>query len=240
MPACIGHVKPMTISPNTAADETERQGDGVTSTGTGARAEEGADDDREGSADGEDAKELQDEGHSKRRRLREPEGERVDPQPEAREDPEEGREEVRVPRTPPSPGKPTERERRAHNVTHYPYRSWCRHCARGRGASRHHRGRSDEDRAFSKGRVPTISLDHCFLGADAIDTGGFGAVEALSNPFLILYDADTEAIYSLPVSTKACTDYVVYVVRSIIEELGYGEVRISLKCDAAPELGLLR
>ena len=57
---------------------------------------------------------------------------------------------------------------------------------------------------------------------------------------MILYDSDTEAIYGIPVSSKACTDYVIHLVKSIIDELGYGDVKIALKCDAAPELLLLR
>ena len=98
---------------------------------------------------------------------------------------------------------------------HYPYRSWCRHCTRGRGASRPHRKRSEEDREFSKGRLPTISLDHCLLGSE--DQGSDGeAVPARENPFFI-DDVDSEAIYCLPGASKAVTDYVVYCVKSVID-----------------------
>ena len=31
------------------------------------------------------------------------------------------------------PSKPTDEERREHELTHLPFRSWCRHCVRGRG-----------------------------------------------------------------------------------------------------------
>ena len=82
--------------------------------------------------------------------------------------------------------------------------------------------------------MPTISLDHCFLGPDG------AAVPALKNPFLIMYDADSEAIYCLPVASKAVTDYIVYCVKSVIGELGYSEVRIALKSGAAPELQQIR
>ena len=66
------------------------------------------------------------------------------------------------------------------------------------------------------------------------------AIPALDNPFLIMYDADSEAIYCLPVASKAVTEYVVYCVKSVIDELGYGDVRIALKSDAAAELQQLR
>ena len=66
------------------------------------------------------------------------------------------------------------------------------------------------------------------------------AASALSNPFLIVYDADSEAIYGLPVASKAADNWVVYALKSIIDELGYESLRISIKCDAAPELQALR
>ena len=69
---------------------------------------------------------------------------------------------------------------------------------------------------FSKGRVPTISLDRCFLGSE--DAGPDGeAVPALENPLLIMYDAYSEAIYCLPVASEAVTEYVVYCVRSVTD-----------------------
>ena len=103
---------------------------------------------------------------------------------------------------------------------------------------RPHRKRSEEDREFSKGRVPTISPDHCFLGSE--DQGPDGeAVPALETPFLIMYDADSDAIYSLPVSSKAVAEQVVYCVKKVIE-LGYREVRIAFKSDAALELKQIR
>ena len=171
-----------------------------------------------------DEDELQDGGHSKRRRLREGDSERPllpPPIPPGAEVPtaasehaagdgqdERDEEEGRIPRVRPDPEKPTARERQEHNITHYPYRSWCRHCRRGRGASRPHRGRSEADKEFSKGRVPTISLDHCFLGSEDMGPDG-AAIPALENPCLIMFDADSEAIYCLPVASKAVTDYVV-------------------------------
>ena len=96
---------------------------------------------------------------------------------------------------------------------------------------------SDEDREFGKRRVPTISLDHCFLGSEGQGPDG-AAVPALQNSFLHMYDVDAEAIYCLPRASKAVTEYVMYCVKSVL--LGYSEVRIAFKSDAAPELQQLR
>ena len=87
--------------------------------------------------------------------------------------------------------------------------------------------------------MPTISLDHCFMGSE--DSGEDGVpTPALENPCLIMYDADSEAIYCLPVASKAVSEYIVHCVKAVIDELGYGDVRIALKHDAAPELIALR
>ena len=82
-------------------------------------------------------------------------------------------------------------------------------------------------------------MDHRFRGTEDIRPNG-EAVPALEKPFLIMYDTDSEATYCLPVASKAVTDYVVYCVKSVIDELGYREVRIALKSDAAPELQQVR
>ena len=39
----------------------------------------------------------------------------------------------------PSPDMPTQSEREEHDVTHHPYRSWCKHCVEGRGIEMGHR-----------------------------------------------------------------------------------------------------
>ena len=37
------------------------------------------------------------------------------------------------------PRQPTDEERRTHNLTHLPYRSWCEHCVKGRGREADHK-----------------------------------------------------------------------------------------------------
>ena len=65
---------------------------------------------------------------------------------------EEGRE-VRVPR---APYVPTAKERCEHNTTHYPPRSWCPHCERGRGMTGPHLRQQDD-------RVGDVGELHFFL-----------------------------------------------------------------------------
>ena len=73
-------------------------------------------------------------------------------------------EEARRPRVQCHPNKPSKKEIEEHRVTHWPFRSWCRHCVRGRAVSSPHRRKTAEAEEFSRDRIPTISFDHCFMG----------------------------------------------------------------------------
>ena len=115
---------------------------------------------------------------------------------------------ARQPRLPHDPGRPTKPEIAEHCVSHWPFRCWCRHCVCGRAVSKAHRSRSDEDREFGRERIPTISLDHCFLGSADDDDDK----KAHCSPFLVLFDSETEAVYAIAVADKACNPWIVEYV----------------------------
>ena len=48
-----------------------------------------------------------------------------------------------------------------HNLTHLPYRNWCRHCVRGRGKESAHKAGTGDG-----GDVPELHLDYCFPGEE--------------------------------------------------------------------------
>ena len=54
---------------------------------------------------------------------------------------------------------PTKKEREEHEATHCPYRSWCRHCVRGRGRNSLHFKKKEEERD-KKGMVARVSMDY--------------------------------------------------------------------------------
>ena len=60
------------------------------------------------------------------------------------------------------------------------------------------------------------------------------------NPFLVLYDNETEAIFATAVPSKQTKPWIVEYVKNIIYELGYGQVKIAIKSDRARELQELR
>ena len=122
------------------------------------------------------------ERESKRRRTGDEDDRQEQAQEEAEEEDEEsGASDGRRPAIACDPGRPTQQELLEHRCTHWPFRSWCRHCVRGRAMASPHRKKSAEAREFAEGgRVPTLSLDHCFLGSEEEAAAG--------NPFLIVYD----------------------------------------------------
>ena len=58
----------------------------------------------------------------------------------------------------PSPKQPTSAEVELHRITHWPYRSWCEECVKGRGLGEQ-RGRH-VGRAHS---IPIVGLDYSYI-----------------------------------------------------------------------------
>ena len=78
-----------------------------------------------------------------------------DPHPEGRK--------VKVKR---APREPTQEERDRHNVSHCPFRSWCKSCVLGQSVSSgHFRARDDEEKG-----VPEVSMDYMYMGENQEDT----------------------------------------------------------------------
>lgn len=143
-------------------------------------------------------------------------------------------EQAQVPRVVCRPCKPTRAEWEAHQVTHWPYRSWCPHCVAGRAVASPHRCKSSADKEFQRDRVPTISLDHCFIG-EQDEEGGMAEFA-----WLIMYDSNTEALFALPTGTKEAKEWVIVCIKNLIDQLGYSGVRIGMKSDNAKELLAIR
>ena len=76
---------------------------------------------------------------------------------EAEDEEEHG---TRVARRRLDPREPTDEERRDHEMTHLPYRSWCEDCVKGRGKE------EDCRRTMREADFPEVSFDFCFLGEE--------------------------------------------------------------------------
>ena len=68
-------------------------------------------------------------------------------------------EEAQVPMRAREPGEPTDEERKRHETTHLPFRSWCRYCVHGRLENPPHR----DLRQSGPHDVPEVAMDYCFF-----------------------------------------------------------------------------
>ena len=57
---------------------------------------------------------------------------------------------------------------------------------------------------------------------------------------LVLYDSDIEALYVIAVPSKECTPWIVAWAKAVIDELGYGGIKLGIQMDGARELLQLR
>ena len=106
------------------------------------------------------------------------------------EEEDEEQQEVRVKQ---APKAPTQRERLEHEAVHLPYRSWCRHCIKGRGRNDPHRqsgGNTDEQETA----VPRVMMDYFFLGDEE--------ERAADHPMFVMVDDETGNRYARLVEMK--------------------------------------
>ena len=100
--------------------------------------------------------------------------------------------------TMPDPGMPTAQQRKTHNQTHMPFRSWCRHCVQGRGRDIYH------GRVHDKSRVPRICMDFMFSterGATQDREEADQATECIA--ILVLKDEMFESVWAYPMESKS-------------------------------------
>ena len=136
--------------------------------------------------------------------------------------------ELRKPHPAARPYTPTKTEVYEHEVTHLPYRTWCKHCVKGRGVSTPHRKGKKEEKIGI-----TISIDYCFMSGEA------DAEEDLPG-ILIVWDDNHECLWALPVESKGAVEWVVKYVVEKLDEIGYRGVPISIKSDQEPAILALK
>ena len=92
-----------------------------------------------------------------------------------------------MPRKAREPREPTDEERRRHETTHLPFRSWCPYCVRGRMANLPHRDLAPP----GQGAVPEVAMDYCFLSKEegsrsliVLVTKDRGSKAIIANPVL--------------------------------------------------------
>ena len=92
---------------------------------------------------------------------------------------------------------PTKKEREEHEATHCPYRSWCRHCVRGRGRNSPHFKKKGEEEE-QEGKVARVSMDYFFMSVDE--------EKASSNPIIVMIDESSGSVYARGTGKKGTAE----------------------------------
>lgn len=116
---------------------------------------------------------------------------------------------------------PTEAEVIEHAKHHLSYRSWCRHCIRGRGREAPHvRGGEDPN-------IPEIHLDYMFMGEE-------GVSDKLT--VLVVRERLSKMTLATVVASKTTGEFAATRVVAFMREIGCDQVRITVKTDNEPAL----
>jgi len=124
------------------------------------------------------------------------------------------------------PATPTEQEVKEHELTHTPYRGWCKHCVAGKAITTPHRACVGNAREMI---VPVVSIDYMFLGNKGEEKG---------SPILAGIDAKSGTMFAQLVPEKGVHSYAVKRLSQEIKRMGY--TKIILKSDQEPAIVALK
>ena len=142
--------------------------------------------------------------------------------------------EAEVQRAARDPGQPTRAQREEHNLTHFPFRSWCRACVLGRAKD----APSNKVKGlFAESILPRVRMDYCFLTEDVDrSTGEHGETEVAqagtSITVAVMQESLCKSVWAYAVESKgAMEEWMVQQVCDDIETVGLKNERLVLKSD---------
>ncbi len=133
----------------------------------------------------------------------------------------------------PDPGEPTASQVEDHRACgHWPYRSWCPECIRGRGGGEQHRRRTEAK------SISVFAFDYLLLdpAGNALKKEDMTAETEVGLKILVAHDSKGKACFAHVVPQKGidADHYAVDVLLKDIRWLGY--TRISLRSDNEPAI----
>ena len=121
------------------------------------------------------------------------------------------------------PREPTEEERREHNLTHLPFRSWCPHCVRGRGREADRRKYKEQAEGLHE-----LHVDFMQMGKENQPR------QTLT--ILVVKERRTKMLMATVVPSKSTGRFVAERVNAFIKELGIEHVDVVAKSDQEPAI----
>lgn len=120
------------------------------------------------------------------------------------------------------PKLPSQAEVDEHYLTHLPFRSWCKHCVRGRGRAADHRTQERDD------GLPELHVDCCFLSS---------AASPEKYTVMVAREKMSRMTMATLVPMKgASQEFPVRRLLSFIKELGAEGSAVALKSDQEPAI----
>ena len=120
------------------------------------------------------------------------------------------------------PRLPSKDEQQEHELTHLPFRSWCRHCVKGRGKEEPCRRKEGVD-----GGLPEVHVDYMFMGEEK---------EGKTLALLVGRERDSRAVMATVVPRKSSGEWAAKRLMAWLRELGYEFCDIIVKSDNEPAL----
>ena len=133
-----------------------------------------------------------------------------------------------------NPKEPTQAEVDQHNVSHCPFRSWCKVCVMGQSVTKGHFKRREDEES----QVPTVSLDYMFMteGSEQ-EKEEKGGMES-GMPILVILDHETDMCFAAVVPEKGVHAYA--VIRASNDIALTGHTSLILKSDNEPAIMALK
>ena len=124
----------------------------------------------------------------------------------------------------PDPRLPSKEEQEEHALTHVPFRSWCRHCVRGRAEECGHFKKDEEIKGVE------VHMDYCFPGDENED---------FKLTILVARERGTKMTMSSVAPSKTTGEFMAKRVVALMREVGADQGDIVVKCDQEPAMASL-
>ena len=100
-----------------------------------------------------------------------------------------------------SPAAPSRQEMLEHSITHYPFRSWCAHCVRGKCKASKHVATGNSESS----ETPIVGFDYAFLsdrGRKRDESEEDDEVDDVTLKVLVGHDSKSKVCTAIPVPQK--------------------------------------
>ena len=134
------------------------------------------------------------------------------------------------------PVQPTQAEREEHELTHFPYRTWCDHCVRGRAKDDPHRTVKGQ---FSESSITRVVLDYCFLSEDVQPGAAIkdGQDTGTNMTVLAMVETMCMSVWAYSVEAKGGTEtWVADQIAEDLQTIGVVEEKVIVKSEQESSL----